>query len=136
MTSQATFEQRLANYLAGSWFDVYSVDELTQFYQSRLPLIRVVSQELGYAIMVHGSLRRDLDLVAVPWTENANPDINALAHAIAYAACGLTREGDYQWEVKPHKRRATSIPICWPHWAGCHDIPGIGHIDLSVLPVG
>lgn len=33
--------------------------------------IRAVAREIGYAIGVHGTLERDLDLIAAPWTEKA-----------------------------------------------------------------
>lgn len=34
-------------------------------------LARVVAWQEGYALTLHGSFTRDLDLVAVPWSENA-----------------------------------------------------------------
>lgn len=39
------------------------------------------ARELGYALAVHGSVTRDCDLIAVPWTDAA---VNAfeLAHAL------------------------------------------------------
>lgn len=33
--------------------------------------IRELAREVGYAIAVHGTLERDLDLIAAPWTEDA-----------------------------------------------------------------
>ncbi len=33
--------------------------------------IRSVSRENGWAIGVHGTLKRDIDLIAAPWTEDA-----------------------------------------------------------------
>lgn len=111
------------------WTVIQTADELPAFYASRLPAIREVAREHGYAIGVHGSTRRDFDLIAAPWREGA-ADPDTLAHAIAQAACGIDRAGPYNWEKKPAGRVATSIPICWPEW--CQ--PGAGHIDLSVMP--
>jgi hypothetical protein len=37
----------------------------------KLPRIRTAAKELGYAIALHGTLTRDLDLLAVPWIEDA-----------------------------------------------------------------
>ena len=52
-----------------------------------LPTIREAARELGYAIGLHGSLARDFDIIAVPWTEDAaHPD--DLAKAIYKAAGG------------------------------------------------
>ena len=120
----------LASYSPGEWFEARDRDELAAFYTSRLPAIREAAQLHGYAIGVHGSLRRDLDLIATPWRDGAS-DKDALATAIADAACGMSRQGAYEWEVKPLGRMATSIPCCWATW---HNEPGTGHIDLSVTP--
>lgn len=41
--------------------------EKKKHYAEILPVIRAVAKRAGYAIAVHGSTTRDLDLVAVPW---------------------------------------------------------------------
>ena len=43
--------------------------------------LREVARRHGYAIGEHGSQRRDIDLIAVPWTEEAGEPI-MLAEAI------------------------------------------------------
>jgi len=112
-----------------TWHEVKNIEELREFYLSKLDAIRAAAHECGYAIGAHGSFARDMDLIAVPWVEVvATP--NQLAHAIAMAACGIARKGPYDWETKPHGRIATSIPICWGY---DHTTPGLGHIDLSVI---
>ena len=117
-------------YTPGEWFDATTVDLMQAFFESRLPAIREAAKEHGYAIGLHGSMRRDLDLIAAPWREGAaEPD--TLAHAIAMAACGITRAGAYEWEKKPAGRVATCLPICWTHR---HGVLSDGHIDLSVMP--
>lgn len=116
-------------YTPGEWFDATSVDQMEAFYRSRLPAIRETAKEHGYAIGVHGSLRRDLDLIAAPWREDAS-GADTLAAAIHHAACGFT-QSKYQWEQKPAGRVAVSMPICWTHR---HGVLSDGHIDLSVCP--
>lgn len=115
-------------YVQGEWYKARDRDDLEAFFTSRLPAIREAAREHGYAIGLHGSLRRDMDLIAVPWSESAS-DKEVLAHAIAQAACGITRLGQYDWVMKPLGRVATSIPVCWASW---HNEAGTGHIDLSV----
>jgi len=116
-------------YHPGTWYEVKSHEELEAFFLSRLPSIREAAREHGYAIGLHGSLRRDMDLIAVPWRDGAS-DKDKLAHAIAMAAVGMTRNGGYQWEAKPCGRVATSLSCCWTPWP---DVPGSGQIDLSVM---
>lgn len=117
-------------YVHGEWYEAKDRDDLEAFFRSRLPAIRAAAREHGYAIGLHGSMRRDLDLIAVPWRDGAS-DKDVLAHAIAMAACGITRDGPYQWEQKPLGRVAASLSCCWPRW---FNEAGAGHIDLSVAP--
>jgi len=47
---------------------------LIQIYTELLPAIRDVAKQHGYAIAVHGSLRRDFDLIAVPWVDDISDE--------------------------------------------------------------
>lgn len=40
------------------------------FYAVMLPILQEVAVGLGYNLIVHGRMNRDLDLVAVPWVDN------------------------------------------------------------------
>jgi len=122
-------------YKLGDWFEARSIEEMTEFYLSRLPAIREAARQCGYAIGLHGSLRRDFDLMAMPWVEGCStPD--ELAHAIALAATGMTLAGGYHWEKKPLGRIATTISVCWTDHSEAFnkDLIGFGHLDLSVMP--
>jgi hypothetical protein len=72
-----------------------------------LPPMRVAAKRHGYAIAVHGSLCRDLDLIAVPWAERCD-DKDALVRTLCGAVAGVTgsclRHGE--WSAKPHGRAA------------------------------
>lgn len=90
-----------------------------------LPPIREVARELGYSVAVHGSLARDIDLVAVAWIEHARePDelVKAICGAIAGVLGRCTRM--HASTEKPHGRIAYTL------------IHGgfISEIDLSVIP--
>ena len=41
------------------------------FYACLYHALCVVARKHGYALMIHGSVVNDLDLVAIPWTEEA-----------------------------------------------------------------
>jgi hypothetical protein len=91
-------------------------------YAFIVPVLAEVARGVGYALALHGSMTNDLDLVAVPWTDDAGtPEdlVDALGAAIRW-----TREGDaFGPEHKPHGRIAWKIPLL----AGAS-------IDLSVMP--
>lgn len=88
------------------------------------PAIVEAGRKAGYAITVHGSLQRDLDLVAVPWTNEA-VDAKALVDAVMEACTGYLEEPRNGRDpmLKPHGRLAWSIHID----AGAY-------VDLSVMP--
>ena len=112
-----------------NWHKAYTPEELEAFYVSVLPAIRRAARDVGFGIGLHGSMRRDLDLIAVPWVENhATPD--ELAATIQKAACGLSN-AKFAWEAKPCGRIATAFPICW----SAHNVISSGHIDLSVMMI-
>jgi len=124
-------DTNISEYVAGSWFDCQSVDQMQKFFLSRLEPIRRAAKEHGYAIALHGSCRRDLDLIATPWVENhSSPDV--LAWAVQRAACGIT-QSKYSWESKPAGRVATSFPICWVGFDYDRSVKSMGHLDLSVV---
>lgn len=83
-----------------------------------------VGRSLGYAIALHGSIARDLDLIAIPWTEDAaSPD--ELVEAVCDRLGAVVDLGEHieNPSPKPHGRLAWVIPI------------GAGaYIDLSVTP--
>jgi len=95
-------------------------------YEAIIEPIRAAALRHGYAIAVHGSLARDIDLVAIPWTEEAVDDAT-LAQAVAQAAA----EAGDEWAVvgaisrsdKPHGRVAWVIHL-----------EGQTYIDLSIMP--
>lgn len=88
-----------------------------------LPDLRTIweaAREVGYAVAVHGSLKRDFDLIAAPWTEDAKPPealISALCSALDARQIG-------EVEQKPHGRIA--VILCPDGW--------FKHIDLSIMP--
>lgn len=94
-------------------------------YAALFPILSEIAQAHGYALTIHGSVSRDLDLVAIPWVDGAS-DPKVLVHEIAkrchliYDRFGTGIEGP---EQKPHGR------LAWFLILGC----GAG-IDLSVLP--
>lgn len=66
--------------------------------------IRDVAREHGWAIGVHGSMVRDIDLIGIPWTADAtSPEV--LVGAIVRAT-GYTRHGASVGNPRPGGRRS------------------------------
>jgi len=106
-------------------------------YVAMIPLLTETAREVGYALAVHGSLGRDLDLVAVPWTDeavSAEQLIMRLLASLGYRGAHLLpqsknvdgtihRPGGDEPAVKPHGRRAWTIHFESPMY-----------LDVSVMP--
>lgn len=102
-------------------------------YRQIFPAIKAVAKKHGYAIGQHGSMIRDMDLIACPWTDDASSPkvlVNAVVEEVKKET-GTARCIDYpmannKWPgqvLKPHGRMAFTITMadgCW--------------IDLSVMP--
>lgn len=106
-------------------------------YALLLPKLMKAGREVGYAVAVHGSLARDLDIIAVPWTKDAVIAERLVMHLMAaldgrIRNSGRKKEGTEEWEAihgsapspKPHGRLAWSIHLG-------HD--GL-YFDISVMP--
>lgn len=114
------------------WKNINNRDELQAFYRRILPKLRRVARQHGYALGLHGSMRRDFDLIAAPWVEKFS-DKDVLARALQSAATGGISSAKFVWSRKPHGRLATSMAICWTS-DRMKNAPSLGHIDLSVAP--
>lgn len=83
-------------------------------------LIWKLAKEVGYAVGVHGSLKRDFDLIAVPWTDESV----GCADFVAHLCSGLPAKRIDGPEHKPHGRVAVVLQL-----DGYYK-----HIDLSITP--
>lgn len=95
------------------------------FYAVLFNSFKKAALDCGYALAVHGSMHSDLDLMAMPWSEEAKkPDelIKALDDCV-----GMTVWKDFKWkhkEVRAHGRICYTISIM-----------GDWHLDISVMPL-
>lgn len=87
-----------------------------------IPHITEVARGFGYAIGLHGSMNRDLDLLAVPWIAAAMP-AEELVEAIRAAVDGEIRL-ESAGELLPHGRKQ------WTIYFSGHRF----YIDLHVVP--
>lgn len=93
------------------------------------PMLCEIAKPLGYALALHGSMNRDMDLVAIPWVACAE-DPEILVEAIRERIDGYTGWDTGKDRDKPHGRKAFLI---W--FKGVDQYMGGGAcIDLSVMP--
>lgn len=104
---------------------------LVCIYAQLLPRIREAAKGLGYALAIHGTMNRDLDILAAPWVEDAAPPeklVAVIAEAVDGFVIGSGPGPMERGEIttgtqQPHGRMSWNI--CWG---------GMAFIDLSVMP--
>lgn len=56
-----------------------------QLYAYYFLELKEIAKEYGYNLVVHGSMNRDLDLIAIPWVDDPKPEfdmINAMSNKL------------------------------------------------------
>lgn len=110
---------------------------MMDLYEKILTIARNVGYQEGYAIGLHGSGIRDLDLIACPWTETACDPVIFANHLVSCLELATIHarfvdegiEGAQEmakWPapcLKPHGRLAVTI------FVECQF-----YIDLSIMP--
>lgn len=89
-------------------------------YMCLYPHLATIARSHGYALAVHGSLARDMDLICVPWTKApSEPEavVSEIERTFAIKRIGVP-------EIKEHGREAWTIGIAF----------GECFIDLSFMP--
>jgi len=47
-----------------------SIHVKPQFYAYTFLALKKIAKRMGYNLVIHGSMKRDLDLIAIPWVNN------------------------------------------------------------------
>lgn len=117
---------RLSNHFEGEVMEVTTEKPKPSYapvYAAALyPELATIFKGHGYALAVHGSLQRDLDLVAIPWIECPTPIDTVLGIITTKFAIRLIGKPDCS---KPHGRVAYTILVGHGECA----------IDLSLMPL-
>ena len=81
------------------------------FYAAMYEDIRQCAMDKGWAVALHGSLASDMDIMAMPWTEKAEP-FSSLVDAISklFTSNDLTDFYTITYNEKPYNRVVATIP--------------------------
>lgn len=96
------------------------------FYASMYEDIRNCAMNLGWAVALHGSLKSDMDIMAMPWTKEATNFETLVAGICAlFDDNELSRYKNIDYLTKPHGRIVATIPI-WEDF----------YLDISTMKSG
>ncbi|WP_431129703.1 hypothetical protein [Flagellimonas flava] len=73
-----------------------------------------IAKEYGYALLIHGSMGRDLDLVAVPWVDNPKPEEEMIKDFHEYLTgkpIGVKPDGTFHYSILPGNRHSYVIDL-------------------------
>lgn len=106
--------------------DYQSVNPKPAFYSVLIPRIKEIALGYGYTIAIHGSMLRDLDLLAVAWNKDSSTDYESMMDDIQKAIGGtmfINELAHLGKENKPHGRISY-----------CLNFIGDWYVDISVIP--
>lgn len=64
--------------------------------------LKDIAVKFGYNLVLHGSLNRDLDLIAIPWVDNPKPEINLIK--------ALSKHLGGKMMIKHNRTYSSSLP--------------------------
>lgn len=123
---------------------IHAKPSLYAFY---FDVVKEIGLQYGYNIVLHGSMNRDLDLIAIPWQEQIGDKmemLNRIAEAIGGHILFETEEDRKRFREKFHGRQCYVINVNRTIKAKVQGMitefeeyadPQY-YIDISVLPVG
>jgi hypothetical protein len=76
-----------------------------QLYAYYFLQLKDIAKEFGYNLVVHGSINRDLDLIAIPWVDDPKDEFEMI-RTLAFYLNGEASEdrGKYLFTVQPGGR--------------------------------
>lgn len=92
-------------------------------YSRFLVKARIIAKQEGYALAVHGSMIRDLDVVAIPWTAECRKPINLLTRICFNSGLKMQDETP---TIREHGRLVWSL--LFPEFGDPR------FVDFSVMP--
>ena len=109
-------------------------------YAMFYPCLKDIAEEYGYNLVIHGSMIRDFDLIAIPWTETARePDemIFEMQEYLKGIKTIMPNGKPFQYTSKPHGRKAITIEFNrgdrHGEWVRFADEQY--YLDISIMPL-
>ena len=110
---------------------IYAKPALYAFYYETL---KGIAKEYGYNLVLHGSMARDLDLIAIPWSAELG-DVDEMVTKFAEVLGGwVMPQTEAQMNCFPHGRQSRIVNIN-RDWIMDKNTDQQYYIDISIIPV-
>jgi hypothetical protein len=95
--------------------------------------LKKIALRYGYNLVLHGSLDRDLDLIAIPWQEKLKPHDKMIKSFAKHLGGKLQLWGKLEYTSKPHGRICYVINLNRGEKSKEYKDPQY-YLDISVVP--
>lgn len=106
-------------YKVGSEWDDPAVPDMLPIWKH--------AREVGYAVGIHGSLKRDFDLIAVPWTDKAVSSTELIQHLCDKVGLSVLSKLNASSDIESKPQGRVAVTLRTGNWQK--------NIDLSIMPV-
>lgn len=107
-----------------------------QFYATCFEQLKTIAHLFGYNLVLHGSVDRDMDLIAIPWAYQIKPATDMVNAMVEYLGGHIMEEGEDARETfakNHHGRRNFIINLNRGGKQTNYEDPQ-WYIDLSITP--
>lgn len=107
------------------------------FYANHFEHLQQIARELGYNLLLHGSINRDMDIVAVPWVDEPASHTKLLKSFCEYLGIPFltdTKDNPCHFSILPGGRFSYILDL---NRGGKHNgyVDEQWYIDLSITPL-
>lgn len=113
-----------------------SIKVKPQFYANCFEQLKTIAHQFGYNLVIHGSMDRDMDLVAIPWATLVKPHTDMLDALVAYLGGHINPESEKSRKLfaeRHHGRMNYIINLNRGGPQSNYDDPQ-WYIDISIMP--
>lgn len=123
------------NVIGSARVETKPVKTKPHFYAALLNPMQEIAKEMGYNLIIHGSMSRDFDLIAVAWVDNPKKEIELVKELDRFLKGSyFNNEQDYLFSVLPGGRKSYVINLVRAEkWNGYQDAQY--YLDVSFTPL-
>jgi hypothetical protein len=109
------------------------------FYTYCFEELKIIARRYGYNLVIHGSMNRDLDLIAIPWSEKLGVVESMIMEFSEYLGASIMPLTEKQKYCFPHGRYSYILEMCrrkFDNGVGVFGDDREYYLDISIIPVG